>query len=293
MLENFDKYRFDGNGHFDLSKFTTHVEDVISNKESKKIIEKNIDRMRDLQEMMYAQDRYSTLFVLQAMDAAGKDGTISRLISGINPQGCKVASFKKPTPEELGHDFLWRISKQVPRKGIIGVFNRSHYEEVLVTKVHPSYIVHQNLPGIHSIDEIPADFWMKRYSRIKSYEDRLHANGTYIVKFFLHVSKEEQKRRMLDRINNPDKQWKFNINDVEERGYWQAYMDAYQSAIQYTATPMAPWYVIPADDKPTMRALVNSIACYHMEQIPLAFPKSSEKILEDVNKGKKILEAES
>lgn len=292
-MENFDKYRFDGNGHFDLSKYTTRNEDVISKKKSKKIIEKNVDRMRDLQEMMYAQDRFSNLFVLQAMDAAGKDGTISRLISGINPQGCKVASFKKPTPEELGHDFLWRISKQVPRKGIIGVFNRSHYEEVLVTRVHPSYIVYQNLPGIHREEDIPADFWMRRFDRIKSYEDRLRANGTYVVKFFLHVSKEEQKRRMMDRINNPDKHWKFNINDVEERAHWEEYMDAYQDAIQHTATPMAPWYVIPADDKPTMRALVSSIALHHMEQIPLAFPKSGEHTLEDVNKGKEMLEAES
>jgi PPK2 family polyphosphate:nucleotide phosphotransferase len=227
------------------------------------------------------------------MDAAGKDGTISRLISGINPQGCKVSSFKKPTPEELGHDFLWRINQKAPRKGIIGVFNRSHYEEVLVTRVHPSFIVYQNLPGIDKEKDIPSNFWMKRFDRIKSYEDRLHSNGTQVVKFFLHVSKDEQKRRLLDRMNTPDKHWKFNVNDVNERAFWDQYMAAYQDAIQHTATPLAPWYVIPADDKPTMRALVSSIARSHMEKTPLQFPNSGENILADIEEARILFDQES
>lgn len=292
MNSKFAKYRFDGNGVFDISNHHTSPEEAISKKASKKILAENIDELHDIQEGLYASSKKSVLIVLQAMDAAGKDGTLRRVFSGINPQGCSVHSFKKPTPEEVGHDFLWRINKVVPQKGMISIFNRSHYEEVLVTRVHPSYILYQNIPGIEKVEDIKNEFWQDRFDRIRNYEDHLAKSGTIILKFFLNVSLEAQKGRMIDRMENPGKHWKFNLNDLKERQHWPQYQSAYQDAIQNTGTENAPWYVIPADDKPTMRALVSSIVLEELRKHNFDYPNAGQDILADIKEANAILNSE-
>ncbi len=255
-------------------------------KKHKKRLKQSIAEMRELQRMFYAHDRYSLLLVFQAMDAAGKDSTIRTVMSGINPAGCQVYSFKKPSAEELDHDFLWRTTKCLPERGRIGIFNRSHYEEVLVVKVHPEYLKYQKLPYPPNSRKI----WKERYEAIRAQEEHLARNGTVILKFWLNVSLEEQKNRFLDRINDPRKNWKFSSGDIEERQHWKDYMKAYQDALNETSRPWAPWYAIPADDKPYMRMTVSDIIVKTMKRLKVSYPKISEEELAKFDEMRVLLE---
>lgn len=286
-IENF---RIKEGSKVDLSKLKTDSTDGYGDKkDAEKDLAKNIKRMRELQDILYAQDVYSLLIIFQAMDAAGKDGTIEHVMSGINPQGCHVVSFKQPSPEELGHDFLWRCQKALPERGKIGIFNRSHYEEVLVVRVHPEILQSQQLPAGMADDK---NIWKDRFGSIRDWEKHLAENGTRILKFFLNVSKEEQKQRFLDRINEPEKNWKFSMGDVKERGHWQDYMHAYTDAIENTSTENAPWYIIPADKKWFMRLAVSEIIVDALEQMDLHYPTVTDAHKQEIAEAKKILEAE-
>ncbi len=227
------------------------------------------DRLEDLQQALYARDQHSLLLVFQAMDAAGKDGTIRAIMDGVNPAGCQVASFKQPSAEELDHDFLWRTTRRLPERGRIGIFNRSYYEEVLVVRVHPEYLGSQKLPSAPPLDQL----WEERFESIRDHERHLARNGTVIVKFFLHVSKEEQRRRFLDRLDEPEKNWKFSVGDVEERAHWDAYQAAYEAALAATSRPWAPWYALPADDKRYMRVAAADIVVRTLEALDLSYPE--------------------
>lgn len=241
---------------------------VSPKKESEKYLDRQIKRMDRLQRVFYADDRYALLLVFQAMDAAGKDSTIRAVMRGINPAGCQVFSFKKPTTEELDHDFLWRTSCRLPERGRIGIFNRSYYEEVLVVRVHPDFLKAQKLPDQSDL----SDLWRARYESIVDHEKHLARNGTIILKFWLNVSQKEQKRRFISRIENPDKNWKFSEGDLRESSLWNDYMSAYEDALSATSKPWAPWYAIPADDKPFMRACVADIIVKNLERLNLRFP---------------------
>jgi PPK2 family polyphosphate:nucleotide phosphotransferase len=231
-----------------------------------------VERLRPLQRKLYADDRYAVLLVFQAMDAAGKDGTIRHVMTGVNPAGCQVFSFKAPSNEELDHDFLWRIYRRLPERGRIGIFNRSHYEETLVVRVHPEFLVSQRLPRL-DMDKL----WEERFRSIRELERHLAENGTVILKFWLNVSRDEQRKRFLDRIDEPDSNWKFSKSDVKERGYWDDYMRAYEEALNQTSRPFAPWYAVPADDKPFMRRTVAEIIEKTLERLPLRYPSVSDE----------------
>ena len=250
------------------------------------ILEQSLADLANIQELQYADDRYSLLIVLQAMDAAGKDGTIKHVMSGVNPQGCQVFSFKKPSAEDLDHNFLWRYMKSLPERGRIGIFNRSYYEDVLVVKVHPELL--QHLPT----EKIGKSFWEKRYEDINAFEHHLKRNGTVILKFFLHVSKEEQKKRFLERLERPEKNWKFSTADLAEREYWDDYMKAYEDAISATSTKWAPWYIVPADNKWATRAIVADIITTTLRDLDLQFPKVTDEQLEKLAEARKKLEGE-
>jgi PPK2 family polyphosphate:nucleotide phosphotransferase len=264
----------------------------VSGKGHKKEIEEALDESRAEiereQELLWAADTRSLLLVFQAMDAAGKDGTIKHVMEGVNPQGCEVTSFKQPSATDLDHDFLWRIAKEVPERGRIGIFNRSHYEEVLVVRVHPELLARQQLPpGPRN-----ARFWKDRYQSINDFERHLHRNGTTIVKFFLHVSKEEQRQRLLARLDTPEKEWKFSAGDVAERAHWDDYMAAYEDAITATSTDWAPWYVIPADHKPVMRMLVAGVIVETIRAMDLEYPTVTATEHEANQQARKLLEAD-
>lgn len=278
---------------FCLSDFSTNYSWKLDDKkEGKELLKENVDKLKELQNKLYADDKYSVLLIFQAMDAAGKDGTIKHVMSGVNPQGCQVFSFKKPSDEELDHDYLWRINKSLPERGRIGIFNRSYYEEVLVLKVHPYYLMNQKLPGINSVDDVDEKFWRKRYEQINNYEKYLAENGTIVLKFFLNVSKEEQKQRFLERIERPEKNWKFSMNDVKERQHWEKYMKAFEDCISATSTEHAPWFVIPADKKWFMRLAVGEIIVEKLESLGLKYPKVSQEQLNNLQKAKEALLAE-
>ena len=236
-------------------------------KRNKEKLKEHVGQLAELQRMLYAQDRYAVLFVFQAMDAAGKDGTIRAVMSGINPAGCQVSSFKRPSSEEIDHDFLWRIARRLPERGRIGIFNRSHYEEVLVVRANPGILEHQRLPRAPK-----KTIWRERYESIRDYERHLARNGTVIVKFFLNVSRDEQRERLIARIDDPAKNWKFEAGDLAVRKQWDTYMKAYEGALRATSTPFAPWYAIPADDKPFMRQTVAAIMRRTLEALPLKYP---------------------
>ena len=274
------------------SDFPYCPESDITKTESNKLLQEQIKNIANLQQKLYAESKTALLIIFQAMDAAGKDGTIKNVMSGINPQGCKVATFKTPTKEELNHDFLWRITKQLPEKGMIGIFNRSHYEEVLINKVHPQNLLIQNLPGIKTTNDINHKFWEQRYKSINTFEEHLVENGTTIIKFFLHVSKEEQKKRFMKRIEEENHNWKFSPNDIQERNYWEEYMQAYSDMLTNTSTTYAPWYVIPADKKWYMRMLVAQTILHHLEKINPQYPQISDENKTFLNKAKKLLEQE-
>jgi PPK2 family polyphosphate:nucleotide phosphotransferase len=253
------------------------------------LLAKNIEELSDAQELLYASNTWSVLVIFQAMDAAGKDGTVKHVLSGVNPQGVQVANFKRPSVEELDHDFLWRCVKALPERGRIGIFNRSYYEEVLTVKVHPEFVQDQRIP--HA-DPSKKKFWNNRFESINDFERHLTRNGTRVLKFFLNVSPEEQKRRLLERIDDPKKNWKFEAGDLVERGHWDQYMSAYESLIRETSTKQAPWYVIPADKKWVCRSLVATILAHEIRQLDLQFPKLREDQLETLQRCKVELEAE-
>ncbi len=251
------------------------------------------EKISKLQDKLFAQDKFSILIILQAIDGAGKDSCIKHVLSGINPQGCHVVSFKQPSKEELDHDFIWRTYKALPERGRIGVFNRSYYEEVLVTKVHPEYILGQRIPGVHSLNNIDGKFWQNRYRAINEMERHLVKNGTIIIKLFLNMSKNEQKNRFLDRINDPEKNWKFSMADLKERQYWDKYQKAYEDMIISTSTKYAPWHIIPADNQWVSRAVVGDILLETLENSGLKYPElnKAEKLI--LAEGKTELESEN
>jgi PPK2 family polyphosphate:nucleotide phosphotransferase len=255
-----------------------------SKEDSLEILKKNIKKMSALQNMLYAYDKYSLLIIFQAMDAAGKDGTIKHVMSGLNPQGTQVFSFKQPSNAELDHDYLWRIHKNAPERGRIGIFNRSHYEEVLVVRVH-DLIRSQKIPP----ELINKEVWNNRYREINDFEKYLYENGTVIIKFFLHVSKDEQKKRFLKRIDTPEKNWKFSSSDIKERNFWDKYQEAYSEAISATSKKHAPWFIIPADHKWYMRYAVSEVIVETLEELKMSYPVLSKEQLADLESSKKSL----
>jgi PPK2 family polyphosphate:nucleotide phosphotransferase len=274
-------------GSFQLSDYKTDMEVEISNKKLAKILALGVDALADMQEILYAQDKWSLLLIFQAMDAAGKDGAIKHVLSGVNPQGCQVSSFKAPSSEELDHDFLWRCQKHLPERGRIGIFNRSYYEEVLVVRVHEQILKAQKLPQ----ELVTESIWEQRFEDIRNFEKYLNRNGTIVIKFFLNVSKEEQKKRFIERIDDQDKNWKFSTSDAKERGFWDDYMNAYQDLIQKTTTTHSPWYVVPADNKSYARIVIASAIINALDEMGLEYPRvSPEKVAELQEIRKALLE---
>jgi PPK2 family polyphosphate:nucleotide phosphotransferase len=259
----------------DLKKWPTLVKPAYkSKKKYKKLLKKQVKKLSELQRLQYASNHYSVLLIFQAMDAAGKDGAIRHVMSGVNPQGCQVFSFKHPSAQELDHDFLWRTTRSLPERGRIGIFNRSYYEEVLIVRVHPEILRSQRLPdGLLDEEAI----WDERYRSIVDLENHLHRNGTRIIKFFLHLSEEQQRKRFLDRIDEPDKNWKFTLADLEERKFWNEYMHAYEACLGATSTNLAPWYVVPADDKKNARLIVSNIILDTFKSLEMHYPETDAK----------------
>jgi PPK2 family polyphosphate:nucleotide phosphotransferase len=261
----------------------------IDKEEAKAMLAAGVRRLSDLQERLYAQDRWAVLVIVQAMDAAGKDGVIKHVMSGINPQGCQVHAFKAPSAQDLDHDFMWRTSIALPERGRIGLFNRSYYEETLVVRVHPEILARQRLPP----ELVTKKIWSERFEDIRALERYLSRNGTLLLKFFLNVSKEEQRKRFLERIEEPAKRWKFSARDVEERKLWDRYMDAYQDMIRHTATREAPWYVVPADNKWFTRLVVAAVIGDRMEKLELQFPKVDDAALREMRTLRTALQREA
>ena len=258
----------------DLKKWPTKIDPVYKSKEHyKSLLEEHVAKLNALQEVQYASNRYAVLVILQGMDASGKDGAVRHMMSGVNPQGCRVYSFKQPTEAELEHDFLWRTSQHLPERGRIAIFNRSYYEEVLVVRVHREILEHEGLPDADRRHKL----WRDRYRSINDFEKHMDVNGTRIVKLFLHLSKEEQLRRFLERIDDPKKNWKFSDSDLKERKFWDDYKKAYDECLGATSTSEAPWYVVPADDKENARLIVSQIVLDAFEQLDLSYPKTSPK----------------
>lgn len=258
----------------DLDKRATRIEPLYSSTQNyKEQLNTSVKQLQKLQELLYAHNRYSLLIIFQAMDAAGKDGAIRHVMSGINPQGCRVYSFKHPSANELEHDFLWRSQSALPERGHIGIFNRSYYEEVLIVKVRPELLAAQNLPCKRTNSN---GFWRDRYRSIVDSEAHLVRNGTRVIKFFLHISREEQRQRFIDRIDNPDKHWKFSDADIEQRQHWDAYMNAYAQCMSNTSTADAPWYLIPADDKKNARLIISTIINQTLSELDLSYPEVSD-----------------
>lgn len=258
-----------------LKQWPTRVEPYCrSKKRYEKLLKEQVEALSDLQRLHYAYNRYAVLLIFQAMDAAGKDGAIRHVMSGVNPQGCQVFSFQQPSAEELDHDFLWRTTRRLPERGRIGIFNRSYYEEVLIVRVHPELLRGQGLP--HELVN-PKAIWKERYRSIVDLEAHLHRNGTRILKFFLHLSEDEQRERFLARIDEPDKNWKFSLADVQERKHWKDYMKAYEDCLGATSTPDAPWHVVPADDKENARLIVSQIVLDAFQELKMTYPKTTAK----------------
>ena len=279
-------YRVDSGKHFRLKDFDPSATDHCDSKEdAEKALQEGIVRMADLQDKLYAQDEWSLLLIFQAMDAAGKDGAIKHVMSGVNPQGCQVYSFKAPSDAELQHDFLWRTTKDLPERGHIGIFNRSYYEEVLVVRVHPEILEGEKTPP----SLVTKNIWDERFEDIRHFEHHMTRSGTVIRKFFLNVSKKEQKRRFLDRLDQPEKNWKFSAADIKERESWDKYQDAYDDMIRNTATEYAPWYVVPADNKWFTRLVVSSVVVDALEELKLSYPKVDDVKRQQLEAAKKLL----
>lgn len=286
----YEEFRVASGGKFDLKKHRTDATGAYTEKQpAKRDLETNTKRLAELQEKLYAQNVHALLVIFQAMDAAGKDGTIQHVLSGVNPQGCHVVSFKQPSAEELDHDYLWRSMRQLPERGKIGIFNRSYYEEVLVVRVHPEVFSRQQLPEETKNDK---RVWERRFREIRHFEDYLTDNGVQVLKFFLNVSKAEQKKRFLSRIEEPEKHWKFSAADVRERRFWDDYQRAYAEAIAATASEKSPWFVIPADNKWFMRTAVSEIICQRLESMNLNYPQISALAMKELLEAKTALEAE-
>jgi PPK2 family polyphosphate:nucleotide phosphotransferase len=281
-------YRIDGSTRFHLRSQKTNEKGGLDKDEAETILEANRQRLSDFQEKLYAQDRWSVLVVLQGMDAAGKDSTIKHIFEDINPQGCEVTSFKQPTSHELEHDFLWRCVKALPKRGNIGIFNRSYYEECLVTRVHPAVLEAEKLPG----KLVTRNIWRERFEDITAFERYLSRNGTVILKFFLNISREEQRQRFLERLEVPSKLWKFSMSDISERAYWSRYQAVYQDILRHTATPIAPWHVVPADHKWFARVVIGSAIVKALAALDLKFPRADKASLEEFAKVRKALQAE-
>jgi PPK2 family polyphosphate:nucleotide phosphotransferase len=281
------KYRVDDGKSFKLKNFDPGDTDGWDSKEhAAKELQKGVDRTAELQDMLYAQDKWALLLIFQAMDAAGKDGAIKHVMSGVNPQGCQVYSFKAPSEAELQHDFLWRTTRDLPERGHIGIFNRSYYEEVLIVRVHPDILKGEKIPPAL----ITKDIWDERFEDIGCFERHMARSGTVIRKFFLHLSKKEQKKRSLARLDEPEKNWKFSVADIHERKYWDEYQDAYEDMIRNTATPHAPWYVVPADNKWFTRLAISCVVVDALESLKLAYPKVDDEKKRELQEGRKMLE---
>ena len=289
-----DKFRAGGGKKINLKEWLTDDKDKPVEKDSGvSLLQEDILKLSDIQEKLYASNRHSVLIVIQAMDAAGKDSVIKHVMSGLNPQGVTVTSFKTPTHQELEHDYLWRHYNALPARGMVGIFNRSHYENVLVTRVHPEYILNENLPEINAVTDIDKSFWEKRFKQINHFEDTLSDNGTLVLKFFLHVSKKEQKKRFLERINDPAKNWKFSMGDLKERDLWKEYRKAYEDMLEHTSTAQAPWFVIPADDKWFTRLVLANIIVSELGKLDLKFPVVPDVQLKQLQEAKKLLTGET
>ncbi len=284
-------YLVDGSQPFRITEAPTLIDPLCPEKKADKHLQTIREEIDELQQMMYAHDRYAMLCIFQAMDAAGKDGAIRAVFSGVNPHGLEIYAFKTPSPEELDHTFFWRTDKAMPPRGRIGIFNRSYYEEVLIARVHPEIVTRsQRLP--EDVTNTLETLWEQRFETIRALERNHHLNGTRIHKFYLHLSPEEQRRRFISRIDDPSKNWKFNEGDVKERQLWPRYMDAYEDAINHTATPDSPWHVIPADDKKTARLLIATIVRDALKGLPIAYPKLSEAALAQLKASRELLHNE-
>ena len=268
-------FRVPASKKVNLKKWPTLVKPVYKSKKAyAKLLQQHVEELSSLQCLHYAANRYAVLLIFQAMDAAGKDGAIRHVMSGVNPQGCQVFSFKHPSATELEHDFLWRTTRSLPERGRIGIFNRSYYEEVLIVRVHPEILRTEGLP--HALLDDNA-IWKERYRSIVDLENHLYRNGTRVIKFFLHLSKEEQRKRFLDRIDDPEKNWKFSLADIEERKFWKQYMQAYEACLSATSTKVAPWYVVPADDKENARLIISRIILDTFKAFEMSYPKTDER----------------
>jgi PPK2 family polyphosphate:nucleotide phosphotransferase len=268
-------FRVEEGDDVDLDKWPTKVDPVYRSKaQYKKLLDAHVEQLSAQQQLLYASNRHAILLIFQAMDAAGKDGAIRHVMSGVNPQGCQVFSFKHPSPAELQHDFLWRTTRDLPERGRIGIFNRSYYEEVLIARVHPEILIGEGLPDQRDGENA---IWRDRFRSIVDLEWHLSGNGTRIIKFFLHLSKDEQRKRFLERIDEPEKNWKFSSADIEERKLWNDYMKAYEACLSATSTKLAPWYVVPADDKENARLIVSQIVLDTLEGLGMSYPRTSDE----------------
>ncbi|HQS81555.1 MAG TPA: polyphosphate kinase 2 family protein [Thiobacillus sp.] len=280
MTINPEDFRVQAGDKVKLDKWPTEVKPAYTSKKAyRKLLDEQVAELSDLQRLLYASNRYSVLLIFQAMDAAGKDGAIRHVMSGINPQGCQVFSFQHPSAQELEHDFLWRTTQSLPERGRIGIFNRSYYEEVLIVRVHPEILLSQGLPDSVLKEKT---IWRERYRSIVDHEAHLSRNGTRIIKFFLHLSKEEQRKRFLARIDEPEKNWKFSLADIEERAFWPQYMQAYEACLGATSTEAAPWHVVPADDKMNARLIVSRIILDTFKSLEMRYPESDAKRREEL-----------
>jgi PPK2 family polyphosphate:nucleotide phosphotransferase len=292
LAQELDRYitpfRQDGSSKFHLKNYKTDEKGDLDKDKAQEILDANKKRLIAFQEKLYAQDRWSVLIVFQAMDAAGKDSAIKAIFEGINPQGCDVHAFKAPSSKELDHDFLWRHAIALPERGKIGIFNRSHYEECLVTRVHPEILAKEKLPQ----RLVTKNIWKERFEDICAFERYLCRNGTVVLKFFLNLSKEEQRLRFLDRLDIPAKQWKFSMDDIKERALWPRYQAVYQDIVRHTATPHAPWYVVPADHKWFARAVIGSVIVAELEKLDLRFPRADKASLAEFDNVRRALERE-
>lgn len=292
LMHDFSILAQPGKHHKMTSYDACYTADIEHKKDGLALLEKNVKEMIDLQEKLYADNRYAVLLIFQAMDAAGKDGTIKHVMSGLNPQGTQVYSFKTPSDIELDHDYFWRTYRFLPQRGNFGIFNRSYYEEVLIVRVHPNFLLKQRLPGIKQLTDIDSDFWNRRFRQINAIEKHLNENGVVVIKFFLNVSKGEQKKRFLKRIDDTSRNWKFSPTDIAERQHWDTYMQAYEDLLSHTSTENAPWYVIPADHKWFMRYAVSNIIVNRLKELDLSFPTLPDADLQRLAEARKMLEAE-
>jgi len=291
MKINSKHFRVPAKEKVKLKQWPTRVKPCYKSKEHyKEILAEHIEKLSELQSLLYAYNRYSVLLVFQGMDAAGKDSAIKHVMSGVNPKGCEVFSFKQPSAEELNHDFLWRTIQRLPERGRIGIFDRSYYEEVLIVRVHPQILHSQRLPD-ELLDE--KTIWQERYHSIVNLEKHLHRNGTRIVKFFLHLSKNEQRKRFLKRIDEPDKNWKFSLSDINERNYWKQYMKAYEACLTSTSTRHTPWYVVPADDKENAQLIVSQIVLDELNELKMAYSKTTAKRRRELKSIRKLLSGQN